>query len=705
MAITREVSVQDYLFLPYISIYSRDLMTGLTPAVLGLFLIHAFLLVGRCVVQGKLQLVSSARTDGIYGRNASTPIQESSVLQLATKAKGSSSDSGAVGSRVAYGSDAAPGDFPYIGLTLISPSSGGTAQCASSKISERVAITAAHCLKSESTISIQGAYGIVSSLRFSANAMDAYEYTYYPGYNERSYENDIGLIAYPTAINAESVALSTITTEDALPSPLYTTGWGRTEAEYLNNIPGVSENLQYAAVPYVTKSDCANTYISWGLGGLPPSHICAGGVLADACVGDSGGPLAIEGARWPTGGYTSNILVGITSFGPVPCGGPLNIGAYTSVAPFVRWISDSIWLNNWEGAQIPSVLNTETSGCFDGAVIESSYRDSIGDCVAACKSNSQCGTWDYIQGGICTLHAVGGFTQVEGACAAGWLNRNDIPAGVVTEPFYYEYQGATLSMQTGAVSPGGCAQACVSTSGCKYFTYIGTIGSGNEYNPQGANCQLVDAGATPVQSSRFTGATSGSVDGNVGPVVPSSPPPPPSVFPVPSPSPPPSPPKQVECQISEGTYVIYSADRTCSARYLGHNRYKCSSKSVMMQKRISRTAARFVIESTGDTTFKMSAVKQCRTKDNKVTLSFSKPYSKSVYLSSYQVSWRAVSSNGSSCSKVALQRKGRSSDAYLTRGSKCRSSVYRSSSIQGNRQYWYLRKISDSVSQTTRKCA
>jgi hypothetical protein len=31
-------------------------------------------------------------------------------------------------------------------------------------------------------------------------------------------------------------------------------------------------------------------------------------------AGDSGGPLSIEGARWPTAGITENIQVGITRY-------------------------------------------------------------------------------------------------------------------------------------------------------------------------------------------------------------------------------------------------------------------------------------------------------------------------------------------------------------------------------------------------------
>lgn len=60
--------------------------------------------------------------------------------------------------------------------------------------------------------------------------------------------------------------------------------------------------------------DCKTYYESISISPPTTSHICAGGVKSDACAGDSGGPLSIEGARWPTDGYTQNIQVGITRY-------------------------------------------------------------------------------------------------------------------------------------------------------------------------------------------------------------------------------------------------------------------------------------------------------------------------------------------------------------------------------------------------------
>lgn len=58
--------------------------------------------------------------------------------------------------------------------------------------------------------------------------------------------------------------------------------------------------------------------------------ICAGDLNEDTCRGDAGGPLFENG---------TDVLLGITSFGPSQCGDPDHpFGAYTNVYQFVDWI-------------------------------------------------------------------------------------------------------------------------------------------------------------------------------------------------------------------------------------------------------------------------------------------------------------------------------------------------------------------------------
>ncbi|KAI8105309.1 hypothetical protein M9435_000476 [Picochlorum sp. BPE23] len=659
-------------------------------------------------------------------------LNTSSVIRLAGIDDRDSSKE-KVAPRVSYGNDAAPGDFPYIGLTRLTTASGASGQCASTKIAPRVAMTAAHCL-ADNLRDATAAYGIVNQNQFRANQVSAYEYTFHENYNSISFQNDIGLLAYENEIPAQSVLLSTLR-EDQIPSPLYVAGWGKTEVEYTNGNEDIAEILQYADVPYIDRQTCDQTYRQWGL--LPPSatHICAGGDTpgvpdSDACMGDSGGPLAIEGARWPTAGYNENIQVGITSYGPVPCGGPNDYGGYTSVAQFTTWINDQIWYFNWEGTSIPSVLNTlvEEDVCFSGAVISSNSQESGGNCCAACKGISNCGAWAYDKGTrVCKLHEPAGFVESAGNCQGGWLNRDEFPPGTQRQSGFVEYTDASNIIETGAVSAGACAQFCVDTPGCKYFTWLGPLG-GDQYNVAGANCQVADSNATPVPSSRFSGNTYGEVQtGNTPTPSPSPPPPsvtpsppPPSVTPSPpppsvTPSPPPffplpsPPPPPVEkiCDIDEGTYLIYGYDSGCGTRYLNSWTSNCKSRSVKAKKKTSRTATRFVVESKGNNRVSIRAVKSCTTKNKYVAVKSRVSSARNVYLSSYPTSWRMISYDGSSCSKViirAVSRENRNYSSNMSRSSRCGSpSVFTSSRVlSSGYQYWRLRKLSSSTS--LRKC-
>lgn len=497
-------------------------------------------------------------------------------------------------------------------------------------------------------------------------------------------------------------------------SPLIHVRRGLTETQYLNGASDVSEVLKYAAVPFISNTDCGQIYNSWGIRGPPSSHICAGGIKSDACQGDSGGPLSIEAAAYPTPGYSTNIQVGITSHGPTPCGGPNNVGAYTDVNQFLLWINNEIWYNNWEGTSVPAVKNTVANPvCYTGAVISTTSLLSGGDCCKACKENPSCGSWSYM-GTQCVQHAMGGFSKGDGVCDAGWLDRQDTPAGAQSQSGFFEYPSASLKVDTLAVSAGGCAVACQNQDGCKFYTYIGPIGGSQTYNAQGANCQLASADGAPQASTRFSDAVSGTVDGNTPIPVPSpvpSPPLSPPPVPVPSPSPPPvpvpspPPPANVECTLSSGTYVLRNVGTRCSDRYLGTRERSCRSKSVKMKRSTSGTASQFVVKNTNSGAT-ITAVKSCRSKNKRVTASSRKSSKYSVYLSKYSSSWRFVAWKGSDCSTVAIQSIGRARrgySSYLSRSNSCsRSSVFVSSRLSYTRGAWELRRVSSST-KTTKK--
>ncbi|GLG99470.1 CLIP domain-containing serine protease 2 [Gryllus bimaculatus] len=69
-----------------------------------------------------------------------------------------------------------------------------------------------------------------------------------------------------------------------------------------------------------------------------PERRAAGGVSRAAPHGDSGGPLQVQ--EQPRSAVFT--VVGVTSFGPDPCGGK-KPGVYVRVANYVPWIESVVW--------------------------------------------------------------------------------------------------------------------------------------------------------------------------------------------------------------------------------------------------------------------------------------------------------------------------------------------------------------------------
>ncbi|KAG1682702.1 Limulus clotting factor C [Nymphon striatum] len=111
------------------------------------------------------------------------------------------------------------------------------------------------------------------------------------------------------------------------------TGWGALENDLY------PEELQQAKVPVVPNSQCLEDYRSEGLPlTVTDVMFCAGYKegKADACSGDSGGPIVFQDRsthKW--------IQEGIVSWGsPNGCGNKNQYGGYTRVERFIEWIQE-----------------------------------------------------------------------------------------------------------------------------------------------------------------------------------------------------------------------------------------------------------------------------------------------------------------------------------------------------------------------------
>ena len=107
------------------------------------------------------------------------------------------------------------------------------------------------------------------------------------------------------------------------------TGWGVTD-KFGTQIP---DALNEVAVRIIEKEQCENIHSDYQ-GQLSDEMICAGYKEGgrDACLGDSGGPLACQIEE--NGPY---VLYGITSWG-IGCGDPLHPGVYTRVTALMDWV-------------------------------------------------------------------------------------------------------------------------------------------------------------------------------------------------------------------------------------------------------------------------------------------------------------------------------------------------------------------------------
>ncbi|XP_030381083.1 transmembrane protease serine 9-like [Scaptodrosophila lebanonensis] len=205
--------------------------------------------------------------------------------------------------------------------------------CGGSLISQRVVVSAAHCvLVSESTPMV---FRSASEFRLVLGSVSLYVRTpyvynvikvvYNANFDITTMQNDVSLFFMNGLVPLSStvvypIALNTI--QEPSGTKCEVTGWGST---YVGG--PVSSVLMGVEVPIVSNAQCAAIYSNTYPGMLCAGNVQNGGV--DACQGDSGGPLACNG-----------LLAGIVSWG-YQCALPGYPGVYTNVSDFVGWIQQN----------------------------------------------------------------------------------------------------------------------------------------------------------------------------------------------------------------------------------------------------------------------------------------------------------------------------------------------------------------------------
>ncbi|XP_015126441.1 uncharacterized protein LOC107048006 [Diachasma alloeum] len=227
--------------------------------------------------------------------------------------------------KIVGGAVASKGEIPYI----VSLNKNGRHFCGGSIISNRHILTAAHCVYSF-TPSTQRSLTIRAGSSSSTSGGKTYtvdKIELHPEYIDQagSPPNDIAIIRVKETITLDqnTKKIDLVTAEPKADASVVVSGWGlRSSRSRLT-----STELYTVKIKVVSPSACRKSHARV----IKNTHVCAyGSVGHGVCMGDSGGPLALNGQ-----------LAGLVSFG-LPCaiGHP---DVYTSVYHYRDWISKS-WL-------------------------------------------------------------------------------------------------------------------------------------------------------------------------------------------------------------------------------------------------------------------------------------------------------------------------------------------------------------------------
>lgn len=224
------------------------------------------------------------------------------------------------GSRIYDGKDVSIESFPY----QVSIESYGYQVCGGSIVNTNWVITAGHCSKEEELTVRSG-----SSLREQGGSVHLVDkIVFHPRFGRKNGipQNDIALlhVKEPFAFGKTRQPIRLFGAREKVSSGKMAnvTGWGKTRTT-------TPENLQSVEVPLIDTDLCRQAYNNSASMTVPEGYICAayfGEGGKNACHGDSGGPLAVDGR-----------LAGIVSWS-YGCAEPDYPTVYTDVAYYRNWI-------------------------------------------------------------------------------------------------------------------------------------------------------------------------------------------------------------------------------------------------------------------------------------------------------------------------------------------------------------------------------
>ncbi|KAL2725897.1 transmembrane protease serine 9-like [Vespula maculifrons] len=239
--------------------------------------------------------------------------------------------------RIVGGSDAEKGEFPY----QVSLQWGYTCYtskhfCGGSILNEKWVLTAGHCINAVPSIGKLCVKAGKHNIRYSESSeqtVEAEKSVVHESYPGGVAPFDIALVKLKTPLKlSKSVSFIKLPKYGSIPKGNVTlSGWGSVSTTSIAKMPDV---LQKAILPTVDLDKCKEAlYNIIGPSPLHDTNVCTGPLTGgySACSGDSGGPLV-----------KNSTVIGIVSWGIIPCGTYGAPSVYTRVSAFTNWIEAKI---------------------------------------------------------------------------------------------------------------------------------------------------------------------------------------------------------------------------------------------------------------------------------------------------------------------------------------------------------------------------